>query len=270
MVQYLLEHGANPNTPCKQNSQGSAFHAVALHLNQDIRLAKKVLKLLSASDCNIQQVDNKGRCPFAVACQEADTDLMSLFLLHGANVNEPAKSSYIVGYNIPRWRSIYGNGKTAIYSSGFTPLHRMVQTQPIQYKASTKKLNFLLQNGADVDARDSLDYTPLMRCVQSRRIMNVEYCKILLQHGSDPNAVSSVDGTCPIYLALSNSREVVETLLDVGAHGNAVYNDGYFAITPLMCALEKNYPDKSAEILIARTDRNHINMRGKCILPRAI
>jgi len=88
-------------------------------------------------------------------------------------------------------------------------------------------IKFLLENGANVNAKnkDSFDDTPLRVAVVRRD--DIEIIKVLLEHGADVNATSNGKST---PLIVSNNGEVIKLLIEHGADVNAKYDEGF---TPL-------------------------------------
>lgn len=132
---------------------------------------------------------------------------------------------------------------TAIPDRG-TGLHCAVDT------AQDAVLELLTSRGADLNARDGNNLTPLhLAAVKGR----VEACRILLDAGTDVNVTgfTSRDGSAestPLHLAAeSGAREVVELLISRGANVNAVNN---FQRTPLFWARKAGKTDV-AELLAA-------------------
>ena len=78
----------------------------------------------------------------------------------------------------------------------------------------------LVEDGLDVDAFDSNNYTPLYYAVESNRLEIAEY---LLAHGVNANADYTVtfgpgQSTPPVHVALINGHQaMVDLLLEYGA-----------------------------------------------------
>ena len=77
------------------------------------------------------------------------------------------------------------------------------------------KLQFLLDRGADINARDADNRSPLMLAVTHSRTKVVE---LLLAHGADANAADR-SGATPLQAAVSTHQTAIAaTLRAAGAH----------------------------------------------------
>ena len=107
--------------------------------------------------------------------------------------------------------------------SDSSPLHHAAGFGDIE------TIKLLLDNGADVNAKNRLDGTPLHWAVRSD-----EKTRLLLKHGAEINSKTQ-DGSTPLYLASRrrDSHSVLRLLLDKGADPNIATMNGR---TPLMAA----------------------------------
>jgi ankyrin repeat protein len=125
-----------------------------------------------------------------------------------------------------------------------------------------KGVKLLLGNGANVNARDSLNGTPLHRATQNGHI---DVVKILLEHGADIEARYKT-GQTPIYFAIdanSNQKEMVKLLLDSKASTNIVDNMG---IPPLCYAIHNCNSDVAKLLIEYGADVNFRNEVGTTLL----
>ena len=98
--------------------------------------------------------------------------------------------------------------------SRVTPLHRMT----LQNNVEMVKL--LINAGANVNARDRSDETPLFWLSRGNRA--TEICKLLIASGADVNARENIGGDTVLHDAvLDTSKEVVELLINNGANLDA-------------------------------------------------
>jgi len=132
-----------------------------------------------------------------------------------------------------------------------------------------KAVKLLLDNNANIDARDLLGGTPLHRAVQNG---HVDVAKILIEYGADIEARYAVRygvGATPLHFAISaksNRKEVMSLLLSAGASVNVVDNMG----SPLLySAIHVGHSD-AVELLIKHgADVNFKNKVGGTLLHSA-
>jgi ankyrin repeat protein len=126
-----------------------------------------------------------------------------------------------------------------------------------------------LENGADVNVRDSDGYTPLMLAVGAKHGTNpnAEITRLLIHHGTDVRAEykdkkfarlsekHTVDTMTALHWAVLKCPEVIPDLLDAGADINA---PGSFIGTPLMIAVTKSkeYPEVVSLLIQRDADVN--------------
>ena len=95
-----------------------------------------------------------------------------------------------------------------------TPLHDAVHTELDEVKA-------LVEAGADVNARDANQATPLHWAVATGRT-NLPILQYLVDHGADVNTKNAWDITPLHSAALNGDAPAVERLLELGADETAV------------------------------------------------
>ncbi|MCG8602158.1 MAG: ankyrin repeat domain-containing protein [Verrucomicrobiales bacterium] len=97
-------------------------------------------------------------------------------------------------------------------------------------------LKFLLDQGADPNARSEGAYTALMRAVEQRK---PDMVPVLLEAGADPN-LADEKGFTALHIATRGNRpnfEIAKVLLDAGADPNKENIHGFRPITKLPAAL---------------------------------
>jgi hypothetical protein len=122
----------------------------------------------------------------------------------------------------------------AMDSIGFTPLHSAV------YKGNYEAAETLISKGADVNMKDGFGRTPLHWAAYKGQ---PEMVKLLLQKVDDINVKHNI-GYTPLHVAaVYGNMDAVRVLLDSGADIRATDNDGR---TPLDAALEHDRQDIAA------------------------
>ncbi|KAJ3113977.1 hypothetical protein HDU96_002669 [Phlyctochytrium bullatum] len=162
-----------------------------------------VVRLLLDSGASTEIASGSGMTALHFAVSRSHEDIVALLLARGANPSVDG-----------------GEYRTS-------PLHRACE------KNSPSLLKMLLDAGANVNAREFNGNTPLHRAVIME--MSVELAELLIAHGADVNATNN-DNDTPLHLATApphpSSRKCppCKLLLDHGANPNIL---GRWAKTPL-------------------------------------
>lgn len=121
------------------------------------------------------------------------------------------------------------------------------------------KIIELISNGADVNAKDSYGWTPLMKATDSNKI---EIMKLLIENGADVNAKNTHGRTPLMYVC---TIEAVKLLIENGADVNAKDSRGW---TPLMSAVEDSHGETEVlEFFLDKgADVNAKTIDGKTVL----
>jgi len=98
-----------------------------------------------------------------------------------------------------------------------TPLLRILMLDAEQ-RGKLEIGQHLLHCGADVNARDDDDWTPLYMAAKNGRL---DFVQMLLEHGAAINAVTTDDGETPLHGASRLGHvDIVRLLLEHGADAN--------------------------------------------------
>ena len=124
----------------------------------------------------------------------------------------------------------HGGSVSGVDAKGETGLHRIADVRHAPPGAAAQIADLLLDCGADPNARNWDDVTPLHQAVRARNIAVVE---LLLARGADPNARDRGRGSTPLRRAVSATgaggtsgsgacmRQLTEMLLQHGADPGA-------------------------------------------------
>ena len=113
-------------------------------------------------------------------------------------------------------------------ADGRTPLHRACEGVHFEV------VKFLVEKGADVNARNGFRDTPLHYAAQSG---NADVVKLLLDNGADPTARNNMRSTALIRAVQENKIELAEYLISKGGDVDPALLDVYHSVTPLKAAI---------------------------------
>jgi cytohesin len=269
IVEFLISKGANVDA--KDLSNLTPLYYAALHNYEDIAdslLAKgadvnakgkdsyayytllyfaiwdhnkDAIKLLISKGANVNAKDVYDYTPLFFAMWENDKDTVELLISKGADVNAEDK-----------------DGRTPYYCAAMDGREDMVKLltakgaappSPIHLAARAgdlAKVKSLIEEGADVNAKDKPGQTPLFWAV---RADNSDVAKFLITKGADVNAKDKI-GMTPLYFVIfhNGTNDMVELLIAKGADIDIKESYG---MTPLHAACFRGRKD-IAELLIAK------------------
>ena len=224
ILAYLLQHNADPHL-CGSDGQ-TPLHLAASH-GQSYAIDQ-----LLETEVDINATDEKNMTPLHHAVSNGDLAILGKLLKAGVDIDVHLqfKDEY---FTILQFCVLKGNSKTfqALLdhgarmelrdSFGSSPLHtaslHAVNTEGMAF------LNFILDQGADVNVPNSSGYTPIFHAI-SRGLPDV--VRALIDHGADTNA-TRVSDKIPLHTAASQGHEpIVRLLLEHGADINAIDSDG--------------------------------------------
>ncbi|MBD3170229.1 MAG: hypothetical protein GF307_12155 [candidate division Zixibacteria bacterium] len=232
MFEMLLELGADLNSV--NNDGDNALHYAAVSPNSDF------VRYLIDKGFDINSVNHQGEPPIHSACYTGRLENVKLLNSLGADINTTDSSNQ-------------GIFVKTIYSA-----YRGVNDTLLAL------MDYLIENGADVNSRDHHGITPLMRAIH---VENAEILDKVIEAGADVNAVDEhglpaivraiddghpgitgyliekgarVDirekywGNTPLHrAAIAGNREIMEALIPAEIDINIKNDKGY---TPLHCA----------------------------------
>ena len=123
----------------------------------------------------------------------------------------------------------------------------------------------LLDKGVDVDSRDGMGWTALMRASEKGYLDVVEK---LVEEGADINFFYKRRETALVYASYVRNKNIVKYLIDKGADVNIA--SGNNGTTALITACEQGYLDIVEMLIDAKADVNKADRYGKTPLMRAL
>lgn len=200
VVYRYLDRGFDPNAIVDADAKWTLLHYAAG--DNDLKLAERLI----AAGAKLQGKARGGMTPLDVACVNNAVGVINLLLKHGANVNEnaPLAAACGEGYaDVARLLIAHGADVNAKTKRGATALHAAAEADvepnplkatrpqpflmkdpetglPDEHRNLKEVVELLLTNGADVNAVDLRDGTPLDI---ARRQMFPEMAALLQAHG---------------------------------------------------------------------------------------
>jgi len=226
-TQWLLAHGANVNEETKAGMT-PLFFAQTPEI-ADVLLAKGATFTNAKRTCSLaQQVNTLAMLRWCTA--------------HGVNLDEPnadgvtalfalAGTEYLLRPKTDTTDMIayllqQGANPNARTKSGMTPLANAAQ------RGIPDAVGLLLDKGADPNIADNTGATPLLNAVTSAK--GSEKAKLLLARGAKPD-VTNAKGETPLYIAVQkDNAELATLLLEKQASQTLATKDGD---TPLLLAM---------------------------------
>jgi ankyrin repeat protein len=232
IIEGLLMLGANL---CLENKSGdSAMHIACKHGN-----SQAVLSFLNNNHFSKNLQNNHGITPLMRAIFRYETAFKGKYL-------KIVKSLIEYGCDVNLFPE---HSKT-------TPLHMAAE------KWNPALCELLISAGAQVNAKDSKNCTPLFTAV-SRMKISSEVVKVLVKAGTQVNEVNT-NGRSPLHITVSKNDDLsVLHLLEGGASPNVADSAG---LTPLVIAVHENNTRIVSHLLSYGADVNYITREQNSIM----
>jgi len=257
-IQSLVDQGANVNgctatgMPIMRYSRDERVIALLIANGADIELPNRDgdrwLNLVAAANLDVVRTllrfgadpnykDHRGETPLMSAIAAGRNDIVTLLLEAGAQTQ-------------------------TMDNEGWTPLISAI------VGGRREIVESLLRAGVDLEQRDAEGETPLAVAAEMENVWRRGIADLLLDHGADPNARKTSDGSAPLNCAaIHGSNELVQRLIELRADVNAQAEDGN---TALSSAVLTGQGDTVKLLLNAGAQTNTLDNEGWTPLATAI
>ncbi|XP_067623254.1 uncharacterized protein [Eurosta solidaginis] len=253
IVRFVLNQNLDVNV--KDINGQSPLHIAAAHGRTHI-----VKFFVAEAGLYVDDADNHGKTALHIAAQHGHKDTVEVLLKNKASTVAQDMSGnsplyFAIGNNHVNVANVLLEKDTNVDSNeangGFTPLHAAAECGYLEL------VNFLLQNKADVNARNDRDWTPLHAAALNGHL---EIVNALILKGANVNA-SVIDGCTPLHYAIENGHEkVANILLKHGANANVV--DKTYNNTPLHYAAKDGHEKIVKALLINKANASITTVEG--------
>ena len=260
-LQLLIQAGADVNL---------GGNETPLMLAAEQGKATCVRTLINAG-ADVHRTDVKGQTALTRAINRNHEECIDLLMEAGADVNNRhLATAFTTGLASSLEREIGIKGRDA---NGRTALHNVVREGRHQFVVDS-----LIKSGAQVNAVDDFDYTPLLYAVECNLVTHV---KALISAGANVNYETPMEWQSPLLVASKNGNsEIAKILIDSGANVNFADNNGdsplihasregkeKFFFRTLTQPLKGNSHHKCVSLLLDRgADVNLVNKEGSSAL----
>ncbi len=259
VMKELLDHGAQIDDRDQYGSTPLLRAAFGGHGD--------VVKLLLDRGADLEAQDKGRRTALTIALQQRNTEIAELLLERGAKVDVPGSRSPLLlatQENMPEVVKLLldrGANPEVVGDNGAMPLTVAISSGNVEmvklflnkgvhladYGSTVmfarpfdlEMLTFLLDNGANVDARD-INGNGDTLLIETVRMDKIEVMKLLLDHGADIEAKDNGGMTALMWAAFWGKTDIAKLLLDRGAKLNATNDHGQTALSFALSGPVKN------------------------------
>ncbi len=257
LAELLIARGVDINV------KEEIYGATTLHIASACGFSGIVNMLLN-NKVLVNAQDRKGNTPLHVASNRAIAENLlhsgaSLTIENNDKLAPFFAAAKAGNIDVVRYLLTTKVSLDQVYHNGNKLLHMVAS-----YGATREVVELLIDRCANIDERNKLGSTPLLRAVSNN---HREIVEVLIDRGADKEVINRL-GETPLLRAVSNNhREMVEVLIDRGANKEARNGPGE---TPLLCAVSHSHRE-IVEVLIDRSaDKEARNGLGETPLLCAV
>ena len=265
MVELLLAHGANAHAEDKNGR--NPLHHLSPSFNfyrVDPQDVLRVTQLLLEQGVDVNVLDEKHETPLHIASSVGHLENVQVLLDRGAKANAENINGQIPLHLVSQFQLEENSNVTRLFlqlGMDVNTRDSKEQATPLHFASFCGHFEItlaLLDHGADVDARNSDDQTPLHRVSLSpRRRLESGYkeanrlAQLMLERGADVNARDKDKATPLHFASFMSNLETTRVLLDQGANIHAKNIQGQ---NPLHIVSQGDYVSEPAlvELLLSR------------------
>ncbi|KAL4921029.1 ankyrin repeat-containing domain protein [Aspergillus aurantiobrunneus] len=213
MAEVLLNAGSNPETQADHGTTSFPHSRSPLCIACDGN-NPSLVRLLLERGADVEATAQAGQKPLGIAATKRQTDIASLLLAHGANVNAPVSNP-----GLHRTALIIAAQNGHVETAALLLAHNAAVSATDYYgrtalshaaeNGHTETIQLLLNAGSELDAPDCKGHTPLYWAVTQG---DPHAAEILVRAGADV-ARGDREGLTPISLAMRSGDESVIRVL---------------------------------------------------------
>jgi len=238
--------------------KSTPLHAAAKAGDTD--MIKNILETCAG---NPNERDDNDATPLHYAAGAGTISAISILLKAGANINaQDYEGDTPLHYAMQE--ELLETVKYLVKAGERTDVKNRDGRSAIHWVQSADALKFLMQSGADINAADRYNYTPLQMAASAG---DIERVKLLMDAGADVNKNNEY-GETPLTFAVKNRMEEgVKILLKAGAKVNVHATFGY---SPLMTAVTNGWEQGIKILVKAGADLHAVDATGHTALSIAV